>query len=79
MNLETYYDIIVEPMLSMLIDIYDYGGISFEDAQRIGSSLVVDECIGFDLSNTYKFDLLIYNFELKLEKIKRKRKGKCEV
>lgn len=64
MDLCSYCHIIVEPILSMLVDIYSQDGISFEDAQRIGASF---GCVGSFLL----VEQLIDEFDLKLEKVRK--------
>ena len=64
MDLGNYCSIIVEPILSMLVDIYKQGGISFEDAQRIGAS--------FSCTSSFLLvEQLIDEFDLKLEKVRK--------
>lgn len=64
MDLGIYCDIIVEPILSMLVDIYKQRGISFEDAQRLGNSF---GC----MNDINMVEQLIDEFNLRLENVKK--------
>lgn len=78
MDLTIYYDIIVEPILSTLLDLYNRGGISFEDAQSIGVSLGCITDYVDNHSGVHLIDTLIDEFDFKLERIKARklREGK---
>lgn len=77
MNLYSYCLNILEPTLSMLIDIYKQGGVHYIDIQRIGASMCeIEECIIGGVQ-TEDIDLLneIYDkFDIELESLSYKER-----
>lgn len=72
MNLAMFVDIVVEPTLSMILDIYKGGGILYEDAQRIGMSFAdVLCCVDGNCHYAFeKFEGVIDDFEEELDRLK---------
>lgn len=72
MNLYSYCLNILEPTLSMLIDIYKQGGVDYIDIQRVGASMCeIEECIveGVQTENIELLNKIYEKFDIELESL----------
>ena len=76
MNLYSYCLDILEPTLSMLIDIYKQGNVECMDIQRIGASMCeIENCIdgGVQTKDIKLLNDIYEKFDIELEKISYKK------